>query len=172
MRKKEWKSCFWHSFNTCSSPNTFVMPLGARLTDVERGQVDVLAGQGLSNRAIATTIGRSPTVVDNYRKDPVGYGAKNRGGRPRKLTIRDERMIARTVSNKRVTTALLKSDLRLSVSNSTVLRSIHRNAHLTRQKMKSAPRLLPRHIADRMTFARNHFNTDWTKVSKSKFLFS
>jgi IS30 family transposase len=58
------------------------MPPGKRLSDYERGQIDSKADLGWTQRAIATSINRSVTVVNHYLRDRENYGKKNAGGRP------------------------------------------------------------------------------------------
>ena len=79
------------------------MGRGAAVTDFERGQIKALAAEGLSDRCIAATIGRSPKLVNSCRKRGVDNAPGTSTGRKRKLSDRDVRQIRREASNASVT---------------------------------------------------------------------
>lgn len=135
-----------------------------RLSLQEQAQIDVMRQLNLSVNKMATTLSRSRCVIANYLVDPIRYGTKTSGGRPRKLTSRNEREIGRKSSNSTSSAADIKSDLNLHVSKKTILRSIHRNPHLKRQNMMKAPTLTAAHHQARIDFARNNMARDWTMV--------
>lgn len=120
----------------------------------------------MNQTQMASQIGRSRKVVRNYLRDPVGYGTRSSGGRPRKLSSRSEREIVRRASNSMASAADIKADLDLEVLNKTILRAIHRSPNLKREKIKTAPTLTATHISARLDFARNNMARDWKKVRK------
>ena len=75
------------------------MACGRKLSDIEKGQITAYKRDGKSNRQIATLLGRSPTLIDNYVKDSAGYGTRKSTGRPSKVSERDKRRIYREASN-------------------------------------------------------------------------
>ncbi|EFO89454.1 hypothetical protein CRE_19968 [Caenorhabditis remanei] len=134
------------------------------LTDFEKGQITVLMNQGISNRQIAKTIGRTHTIVNSFVKDPTGYGTKKKSGRPSLLSQRDKRLIIRSASNNVDSCRQIKSDLNLDVSSETVRRTIAKSKFIKYRKMKKSPYLSNVHRVNRMKFARNHRRTDFTKI--------
>ena len=74
------------------------MARGRKLSDIEKGQITAYKLDGKSNRQIATLLGRSPTLIDNYVKDSAGYGTRKSTGRPSKVSERDKRRIYREAS--------------------------------------------------------------------------
>ena len=74
------------------------MPLGRLLSEFEKGRISCLCTSGMSNRKIAAKIGRSPTVVDNYLRDPENYCQKHGGGRQKAMTDKSERKFLRDLS--------------------------------------------------------------------------
>lgn len=95
----------------------------------------------------------------------MGKPKKKRKGRPRKVTKRDERHIARTVSNETKTLNEVKRECNLNVHKSTVSRAIKRIPHIVREKMKSAPKLTDLHKRARLDFARDNMARNWSLVS-------
>ena len=149
-------------------PNNFVldsMAKGSRLSDMEKGRILALRQQGLGIREIAREIERSHCVVGSFLKDPRTYGTKKTGGRKKKLSPRDERRIIMKASNSLKSSTQIKTECDLHVSQNTVLRVLRRSKIITRQRLKSAPRLLDRHKKDRLRFARANMQRDWEKVT-------
>ena len=147
------------------------MPRGKYLTEQEMGKIKAFKELNIPVREIARRISRSHNVVINFLKNPDNYGQNKTGGPKKKLTSRSERRIINAVSNSRKSLSALTSELNLNVSRSTVYRAILRSPHISRQKLKKAPRLLPRHKEARMKFARENMQTDWTKVRTFFILF-
>ena len=52
------------------------MDIGKTLTGIERGRIVELYKQYLSQRVIASEIGRSKTVIAYFMKDSYAYGTK------------------------------------------------------------------------------------------------
>ena len=50
------------------------------MTDIERGRILELNKQNLSQRVIASEIGRSKAVIANFLKDPDAYGTRKHTG--------------------------------------------------------------------------------------------
>lgn len=141
------------------------MAKGSKLSEMEKGKIDAYRDVGQSNRAIAKLLGRSPTVVDNYVKDPDNYGKKKARGSRKKMSDRDTRRICREASNSTKSCSQIKRELNLNVSNDTIRRTILKNPNLVSRKMKLAPALTIGHKAIRFEFARTNIRKDWSKVS-------
>ncbi|EQC29110.1 hypothetical protein SDRG_13141, partial [Saprolegnia diclina VS20] len=62
------------------------MPRGTSLTPSERERILALNQSGLSNRAIAKELNRSPKVVNSFLKSPNDYNTAKRPGRKPTLT--------------------------------------------------------------------------------------
>lgn len=140
------------------------MPRGKKLSDVEQGKILAFMEQGLGIRETARKIDRSHRVVQNFLNDKENYGQTKRTGRKRLLDKRTEARIVRKASNSSLSVNQIRAEVGTSVSKSTVWRTIRRQTFMDFQKLKPAPRLLPRHIEARLEFARNNMNRDWTKV--------
>ena len=61
------------------------------LTDYEKGRIEGMRDCGTSLRKIASQLGRSHNVVNNYLKNKSGYGKKKTTGRPRKVSAEERR---------------------------------------------------------------------------------
>src|ERR1700722_6792488 len=122
------------------------MGRGKRLNDVEKARIEAYHESGKSQVGIAKNLKKSRHVIKNFLKNPVQYGTKKRKSYKKKLSSRSERQIARLASNSTKSASEIRRELKLDVSDSTVLRSIKKNPHLKHQKMNSAPRLKPHHI--------------------------
>lgn len=140
------------------------MPSGKKLSQHEIGQIEAFRKVGMGIRAISRQINRSLHVVQNFLKNSDDYVKKHRGGRKKKLSLRDERQIIRKASNSTKTLNQIKRELNLNVHKSTISRSIKRNPNIIRAKMAKAPALTSQHKATRLEFARNNMNRDWGLV--------
>jgi IS30 family transposase len=47
------------------------MPKACKLTELEKGRIEVLKFAGISNREIAKSLNRSHDVVNKYVRDPL-----------------------------------------------------------------------------------------------------
>uniref|UniRef100_A0A8R1HSC7 Tc1-like transposase DDE domain-containing protein n=1 Tax=Caenorhabditis japonica TaxID=281687 RepID=A0A8R1HSC7_CAEJA len=75
------------------------MGRGKTLTMPERAQVDLMVQLNMSISLMSARIHCSRTLNDCYMSDPVAYGTSKSTGRARKLKQRDERNVAKAVSN-------------------------------------------------------------------------
>uniref|UniRef100_A0A8R1EC40 HTH_Tnp_Tc3_1 domain-containing protein n=1 Tax=Caenorhabditis japonica TaxID=281687 RepID=A0A8R1EC40_CAEJA len=75
------------------------MERGKTLTIPERVQVDLMVQLNMSILLMSARIHCSRTINDCYMSDPVAYGTSKSTGRARKLKQRDEKNVAREVSN-------------------------------------------------------------------------
>uniref|UniRef100_A0A8R1E4U4 HTH_Tnp_Tc3_1 domain-containing protein n=1 Tax=Caenorhabditis japonica TaxID=281687 RepID=A0A8R1E4U4_CAEJA len=75
------------------------MGRGKTLTMPERAQVDLMVQLNMSISLMSARIHCSRTLNDCYMSDHVAYGTSKSTGRARKLKQRDERNVARAVSN-------------------------------------------------------------------------
>ena len=140
------------------------MPLGKHLSVADRAKIDVLNANGHIARDIGRQLNRSHKLISNYIRDPLEYGQKLRSGRPRTISARDDRAIARMASNSTMSANDIRTSLRLNVGKSTILRSIHRQKNLKYSKMKNAPRLTDAHKKKRIQFSQANLQTDWNEV--------
>lgn len=86
------------------------------LNEVEKGQIDVLKKNGLSNRAIARQIKRSEKVIRNYLKLGDQYGAGiTKSKRNRKLTLRQKNAIKEEATKNRLYASQIVAKLQLPV---------------------------------------------------------
>jgi len=138
------------------------MARGVKLSNYEKGQIDTRHGQGESNRSIAKQIKRTLSVVNNYLKDPAGYGTKKRNNYKKKLNDRDARQIANTIHGKSIND--VREELKLDVSKSTVWRALQTIPQIVQDKLQKQPALKQEHKDRRLAFARAQMAKDWTRV--------
>ena len=77
------------------------MPKASKLSEFERGRIVELHKQGLSQRAIATEVNRSKTVICNFLNDPESYETAKSSSRPKNISPTLSRRIIRLVSQDR-----------------------------------------------------------------------
>ena len=145
------------------------MGRGKTLSEYEKGKIDAYSEEGRSCRAVAKLLKRSKSVVNNYMRLQKNYGIKKSPGRKKKLNKRAVRSILRSLSNQSKSIAILKSELDLNASRTTIWRVAAGCPYLKNQKMKPRPALTEAHIQARLKFAENHMTWDdkWNKVCYS-----
>lgn len=124
-----------------------------------------------STHDIASQTGVSQSTVARIRKMEGINVSANRTGRPRVLTVQDERSIVRAVSTGKHSNAVeaqrqLDTESGVRVSADTVRRVLKRNGLCARVKTRK-PLLRPRHLRQRLAFARKYANwtvDDWKRV--------
>ena len=141
------------------------MTRGKALDNTEKGKIMAFHEEGLSFRAIGRKLNRSDKVVRNFLRNPDAYGLAKSTGRRSTLTARQKRDIRRTASNSSKTCAEIAKECNVSSSKWTIARVIKSADHLTRQKMKPAPKLTRMHKEKRLEFGKNSMQTDWSKVN-------
>lgn len=142
------------------------MPRGSYLSDFEKGQISAYLKSGLSFREIARKINRSHVVVTNFANNPSGYGTKKTGGPKKKISERDKRRIINCASNTMKSLSQIINECQVNASKSTISRLLKNSQSITRQKLMSVPRILPRHKSNRLEFAKRNLQTNWRKVSQ------
>lgn len=145
------------------------MPRGKQLTDKEIGQIIAFKAIQLSNRSIATKLGRSEKIIRTYLKQEANKQPRNRGGRPPKLKVRDVRRIFRLatvsqMSSKKIA-ALLVSEAKkfnsastFSLHYTTVLKVLRASKFAKYIKRKKCPKLTTLHKKKRVEFAVRNLN--------------
>jgi transposase len=130
-----------------------------------------LLDSGLSLRQIGLQLGVSHLTVRRVRDKARPNIQKGQGGRPTKLTITDKRKLLRMVMSGKADTAVqLSQELKMStdttVSAETVRRTL-KGAGMKAVVKKKKLQLLPRHIRQRLDFAKRHQYwtvDDWKQV--------
>jgi transposase len=131
----------------------------------------------VSVREIANLVSISKSAVGRIRQkleDTGDYRAAPRSGRPRKVSARDERAIARIVFSGRADNAVeaaqeFNDASDSPVSANTVRRSLRRQGFEARVK-KHKPLLSKRHVQRRLAFAQKY--RDWTADDWRRVVFS
>lgn len=141
------------------------MGRGKRLTDFEKGQISALKNEGLSNREIARRIKRSANVVDNFIKNKENYGIKKSPGRPRALSVRQERAILRVASNSMLSASAIAKEAGVQTNVRNVQRLLKASGTISRRKLKRKPPLTLQHINARLQFAQKYMS--WSKEWQS-----
>lgn len=141
------------------------MPRGRYLTEIEKGKILAFLENGLSYREIGRKIQRSDKVVRNFAKNQNEYGKNKTGGPKKKLSDRDRRRVVNAASNSMKSLSQIAQQCGLKVSKSTISRVLKQSKTITRQKLKTMPKLLPRHKLARLEFAKKNLQTNWKMVS-------
>ncbi|KHJ92840.1 hypothetical protein OESDEN_07260 [Oesophagostomum dentatum] len=136
------------------------MPRGTRLSLEEQSSASALSDAGFSVKKIAAQLGR---VIAAYLRDPDHYNIRNAQGRPRKLSDRQQREVWRKASNSTNSLSGIRAELSLSVSRTTIWRTIKRNENIERGVMRKIPRLTDAYKHRRLKFARTNMGTSWKK---------
>lgn len=126
----------------------------------EKTKIDVYRSEGYSNRAIAKKIGRSPTVVDNYIKDPEGYGKNFKGRVSLSLSTYEKRKIIRIASNSALSLSKIRAQAGVEASKSSVRRVIKSCEYLKYLKLQKKPPLNAPRKEKRLQFARDYMVWD------------
>lgn len=142
------------------------MPRGPPLSENEKIELNRLLGAGHLKVDIARKLGRSPRLIANYLKDPVGYGTRKPPGRPRILSRADK--IAVNTQMRANDASIRKATVRSRVlaSRSTVWRHVLRDGRFAyRKKLKTLDHK-PRHVTARLRWAVHHVGWAgmWNKV--------
>lgn len=142
------------------------MPSGKYLTDIEKGQIIVLQGQGLSIRQIAKEINRSGKVVKNFLVKGENYGKKPATKGKTKTTQRQKNQLIALASTGKLSANEMITELGLPIKKSRACDILHRSGRFKYAKRKTIPSLKPHHMEARMTWAQKHMSwtTEWTKV--------
>ena len=94
----------------------------------------------------------------NYLKTPEEYGTKNNHGRPKKLTIRQQRLQVRKASTGKFSENQIRNELDLKICKSTVLSYLRPSGILLYEKILKIPALKNHHKLARV---------EWTKTMLS-----
>jgi len=134
----------------------------------------ILLKEGMSVRVVAQRFSISKSTVARWRAKEEKDIPRSVGGRPRKLTLRDSRIIARHAIIGQIPTATalqkhLEQRYGLSAHRTTVARSLKRSGLGSFAKRKKAL-LSAKHRNARLKFAREHLK--WTEANWSRVFFS
>lgn len=145
------------------------MPRGPALTEREKGAILALEKQGLSKRAIAKDVKRSRAVVTAFLADPAAYNTIKRPGPAKKLTPTAERRLLRAASRGNLSSAKLKKQLELPISERRIREILHASPILKYEKRMASPVLTQKHKEARLVWAREKVTWDAEKWSKVVF---
>lgn len=147
------------------------------LSPTKRVQIVTLRGEGYSERQLAAKFKCSKTAVHQalarYQETST-YRDKQRSGRPRVTSARDDslmkRMVIRSPSSSLSKIKAALGQAGTAVSGSTVSRRLSNEFGLKSRKPAAKPRLTPVMKQKRLDFAQKY--KDWTIADWSKVLFS
>ena len=142
------------------------MSRGNRLSEREKGKIDILLSEKLSNREISIKIKRSRSVVNNYVKLKNNYGLKGLRGRKTKIFGVLKKRIIHLACNESMSASKIKQELALSQSTRTIQRVLNRCPTLIYKKHKRRPHLTTAHKSARLSFDSNSIKNrlDWSKI--------
>lgn len=130
------------------------------ISDATKNHAIHLLKSGMSTRLVARQVGASQSTVVRWRAEVKESLSEFRGGRPRKLSARDDTIIARHASTGKLSTATaiqegLKHDVGVDVHRTTVARSLTRSGLGSFVKRKK-PLLSAKHRKARLAFAKKY----------------
>jgi IS30 family transposase len=136
------------------------------LSEYEKGQIDTMAKQNWSHAKIANEIGRSRHVISSYLKDPQGYGANYKTGRPKAVGPKTIKKMVKLASNRNISSKKIKYILGLQITERTIQNYLNDSGCLIYRKMQSKPPLTPTHRQNRLNFAINYvrWKEEWHNV--------
>lgn len=143
------------------------MPQGKHLSEFEVGQILAFRDAGMTQREIASRIGRSQKAVHNVIKLGANYNSKNhQRGKKRKLNDRDRRQVWRLAASGEKSVREIQRELPVKVAHGTIHTAIKDGGHLTWQRKAIVPNLKPEHKTARLDFAKVHqtWKKEWEKV--------
>ena len=152
------------------------------LTPEKRSRIFTLVESGLSLREVASREGVSHSTVFRVQQGYLqmkSFKDKQKLGRPKILTRREERSIVRQIKSKKSQTAVeiqkkFNLNFETNISVDTVRRTLREYGYVARVKVKK-PLLTKKHISQRLNFAKKYSEwtvDDWKKVvwsDESKF---
>ena len=139
------------------------------MTELEKGSIIAHASDGMSERAIATLLGRSRPVVHAFLTSPDTYDTTKRSGRPRTLTVYGQRRLLREAKKGKSSARELQKKLEIPLSVRRVRELLQEDPELKYTKRKGAPVLTPRHIEARLQWAFEKITWDAAKWAKVVF---
>ncbi|XP_067659425.1 uncharacterized protein [Haliotis asinina] len=152
------------------------MPQRQHLSIEERARAIGWLNEGVSQREAARRLNVRPPVINRLRQRYLQTQTvrdRQRSGRPRVTTGREDRLVVLEALRRRTVTASHLRQLRTAtgtiVSEKTIMNRLReRNLRPRRQAVR--PRLLPRHRVARDALARHHLH--WTRQQWSGVLCS
>lgn len=90
----------------------------------------------MSHKRIGKEVGALWTTVSGFARASEGYGVKNKGGGPERLSVTDEHRIRRGVKKTGHGPVIIKNDLQLSISKRTIRRTILRSGYCAYKNTK------------------------------------
>jgi len=141
--------------------------------DTKQNAISLLKS-GMSTRLVAKRVGASQQTITLWRASIRGNIQTPKTGRPRKLSMRDDMIIARYASTGKYSTAsaiqqALKRYYGIDVHRSTVARSLRRSGLGAFAKRKK-PLLSLKHRKARLAFSKKY--KDWTIDQWKRVFFS
>ena len=111
------------------------------MSEMEKGIILGLHGEGLSLSAIRKRTGRNRSVFRNYLKDPEAYGKVKRSGRKPKLSSASKRALLRLARKGDLSTNQIHKDLSLPITTSRVKQILLAEPNLVWQRIQRAPQM-------------------------------
>ena len=133
------------------------------LTCCQKAYINGLNDGGMKVKDIATKVDVPLTTV--YRVIKLGYTKEptpivETRGRPSKFTARDRRAVVNIAKKNRRMTLAEITDVSPVKAHSNTIRLILKEANMNNKVARMKPFLMPKHIVDRMLFAKEHLG--WT----------
>lgn len=147
--------------------NNFNMPLGPLLTESERATILAHDEHGMPFNEIGRRIGRHPTTVARYLRNPNPRGMKKRHCPNKKLSERDVRHIIQLAVRTKKSAREILNHLNLTVTTRRIQQVLSSTAYLRYAKLRTAPYLQARHKVERLNWSRRFLQwnaIDWKSV--------
>jgi len=144
-----------------------------RISEQDKRNIKALVEKGMSQRNISAQLKIPKTTVARQSKK-INIKKKDKGGRPRLLSTRDENFCMKQITSGKCATAVqvtkeLKKRFDITISTFTVSRTLKKNGLKSVEKKKK-PLLSTKNIKARLDFAKSH--QDWTSDDWERVIFS
>jgi len=142
------------------------MPRNLQFQDVDVVCAWKLKSEGLTHKEIAEKMNRSRSGITNLLKKRENYAVKSRCGRPRITTPCQDRRILRNITKENISIRKLAAVPGIEVSKDTIHRRLKESQNVVYKKFARIPKLLPRHINNRLEWSKKFMTWDleWQSV--------
>lgn len=143
------------------------MPRGIPLKEYQKGQIMAFKNQGKGIREISRILKICPSSISAFLKNPHLHGVKRKTGRPKKLSVKDQRRLFRELKKRGATIPKVRRQLELNkVTRQTIFNYVKESKQFRLRKRKHHPKWTKNHIAARLAWAKKYMSwtTEWYSI--------
>ncbi|GBL83624.1 Transposable element Tc3 transposase, partial [Araneus ventricosus] len=143
------------------------MPRGISLTEFQKGQAIACRNDGKTIREIAGILKIGKSAISEFLKNPGVHGKREKTGRPRKLTPKEQRNLLRQLKKRGASIPTAKRESGLThITRQTAFNYVQRSKQFRFKKRNHHPKWTKKHIADRLAWGKKYMSwtTEWTSI--------